>query len=83
MDTEHDDNGLRGARSQHSRGEELGALQKAKEILEEKTGGAADRTYSFIQLSSQSKTIKWCFNGARTIKWCFYIMRAPFNGVFI
>merc|ERR1719311_1165624 len=27
--------------SQHSRGEELGALQKAKEILEEKTGGAA------------------------------------------
>merc|ERR1719460_3550783 len=42
--------------SQHSRGEELGALQKAKEILEEKTGGAADRTYSFIQLSSQSKT---------------------------
>merc|ERR1719248_240071 len=42
--------------SQHSRGEELGALQKAKEILEEKTGGAADRTYSFIQLSVQSKT---------------------------
>merc|ERR1719460_1537122 len=42
--------------SQHSRGEELGALQKAKTILEEKTGGASDRAYSFLQLSSQSKT---------------------------
>merc|ERR1719387_3101152 len=42
--------------SQHSRSEELAALDKAKSILEEKTGGAADRTYSFIQLSSQSKT---------------------------
>merc|ERR1719502_155777 len=42
--------------SQHSRGEELAALQKAKEILEEKTGGASERAYSFIQLSSASKT---------------------------
>merc|ERR1719460_2775699 len=42
--------------SQHSRGEELTALQKAKTILEEKTGGASDRAYSFLQLSSQSKT---------------------------
>merc|ERR1719326_1885838 len=42
--------------SQHSRGEELGALTKAKTILEEKTGGASERAYSFIQLSSHSKT---------------------------
>ena len=41
--------------SQHSRGEELAALQKAKEILEEKTGGAADRTYSFLQVKTETK----------------------------
>merc|ERR1719281_1841915 len=38
--------------SQHSRQEELTALATAKKILEEKTGGAADREYSFIQLKS-------------------------------
>merc|ERR1719261_474430 len=42
--------------SQHSRGEELTALQTAKTVLEEKTGGASERAYSFIQLSVQSKT---------------------------
>merc|ERR1719230_349763 len=41
--------------SQHSRSEELAALEKAKTILEEKTGGAADRAYSFIQLKSASR----------------------------
>merc|ERR1719271_2134314 len=39
--------------SQHSRSEELAALDKAKSILEEKTGGAASRAYSFIQLQSR------------------------------
>merc|ERR1719299_209065 len=38
--------------SQHSREEELTALATAKKILEEKTGGASDREYSFIQLKS-------------------------------
>merc|ERR1719454_1916419 len=42
--------------SQHSREEELTALATAKKILEEKTGGATDREYSFIQLQSKSKT---------------------------
>merc|ERR1719271_207991 len=41
--------------SQHSRSEELAALEKAKSILEEKTGGAADRAYSFIQLQSENR----------------------------
>merc|ERR1719502_1501387 len=41
--------------SQHSRSEELAALDKAKTILEEKTGGAAARAYSFIQLKSESR----------------------------
>merc|ERR1719498_598263 len=41
--------------SQHSRSEELAALGKAKSILEEKTGGAADRAYSFIQVKSASR----------------------------
>merc|ERR1719460_2952110 len=41
--------------SQHSRSEELAALDKAKSILEEKTGGAASRAYSFIQLQSESR----------------------------
>merc|ERR1719160_1341636 len=40
--------------SQHSRQEELTALATAKKILEEKTGGATDREYSFIQLKSSS-----------------------------
>merc|ERR1719191_2142878 len=38
--------------SQHSREEELTALATAKKILEEKTGGATSREYSFIQLKS-------------------------------
>merc|ERR1719486_526821 len=38
--------------SQHSREEELTALATAKKILEEKTGGATEREYSFIQLKS-------------------------------
>merc|ERR1719375_783903 len=42
--------------SQHSREEELAALATAKKILEEKTGGATDREYSFIQLKSTSRT---------------------------
>merc|ERR1719409_963222 len=41
--------------SQHSRSEELAALEKAKSILEEKTGGAASRAYSFIQLKTESR----------------------------
>merc|ERR1719389_1275286 len=41
--------------SQHSRQEELTALATAKMILEEKTGGATDREYSFIQLKSTIK----------------------------
>jgi chromosome segregation ATPase len=42
--------------SQHSRGEELTALATAKKILEEKTGGATGREYSFIQLQSSSSS---------------------------
>merc|ERR1719171_23774 len=42
--------------SQHSRQEELTALATAKKILEEKTGGATDREYSFLQLKSTSTT---------------------------
>jgi len=41
--------------SQHAREEELTALATAKKILEEKTGGATDREYSFIQLQQKSK----------------------------
>merc|ERR1719375_1413897 len=41
--------------SQHSRQEELTALATAKKILEEKTGGATDREYSFIQVKSTTK----------------------------
>merc|ERR1719240_379094 len=40
--------------SQHSREEELTALATAKKILEEKTGGATDREYSFLQISQTS-----------------------------
>jgi len=44
--------------SKESRAGELEALGKAKKVLLEKTGGAADRAYSFIQTSSKvsSKT---------------------------
>merc|ERR1719454_2371319 len=41
--------------SQHSRSEELAALDKAKTILKEKTGGAAERSYSFLQLEVRSR----------------------------
>merc|ERR1719454_1842377 len=41
--------------SQHLRSEELAALQKAKEILAEKTGGAAARAYSFMQIATASE----------------------------
>merc|ERR1719426_578719 len=41
--------------SQHSRSEELAALYKAKTILKEKTGGAAERSYSFLQLEVRSR----------------------------
>merc|ERR1740138_1855449 len=40
--------------SQHERQEELTALATAKKILEEKTGGATDREYAFIQVNSFS-----------------------------
>jgi hypothetical protein len=40
--------------AQKERGEELNALATAKKILEEKTGGAAERTYSFVQLEQHS-----------------------------
>merc|ERR1719183_1393803 len=41
--------------SKTSRAEELEALATAKKILEEKTGAAADRAYSFIQIGTVSK----------------------------
>merc|ERR1719258_670408 len=41
--------------SKTSRAEELEALGTAKKILEEKTGAAADRAYSFIQIGTVSK----------------------------
>ena len=41
---------------QKERGEELEALATAKSILEEKTGGAGDRTYSFLQVQASSKS---------------------------
>merc|ERR1719310_1174340 len=41
--------------SQHSRSEELTALDTAKKVLVEKTGGAAAREYSFIQLSAKTR----------------------------
>merc|ERR1719181_2365034 len=41
--------------SKKSRAEELEALGTAKKILEEKTGAASDRAYSFIQISTVSK----------------------------
>merc|ERR1719182_566490 len=41
--------------SKKSRAEELEALATAKKILEEKTGGASDRAYSFLQIGTVSK----------------------------
>merc|ERR1719201_1527419 len=41
--------------SQHSRSEELTALDTAKKVLLEKTGGAAAREYSFIQVSAKTR----------------------------
>jgi len=41
--------------SQHSRSEELTALDTAKKILVEKTAGAAEREYSFVQLSAKTR----------------------------
>merc|ERR1719482_2221349 len=40
---------------QKERGGELAALESAKSILEEKTGGASDRSYSFLQTKAQSR----------------------------
>merc|ERR1719473_2404432 len=40
---------------QKERGEELEALATAKSILEEKTGGATDRTYSFLQVKASTR----------------------------
>jgi hypothetical protein len=40
--------------SQHGRQGELTALATAKKILEEKTGGASDREYSFLQIRSST-----------------------------
>merc|ERR1719387_3435300 len=41
--------------SQHSRSEELTALDTAKKVLVEKTAGAAEREYSFIQVSAKTR----------------------------
>merc|ERR1719253_932021 len=41
--------------SQHSRSEELTALDTAKKVLVEKTAGAAEREYSFVQLSATTR----------------------------
>jgi chromosome segregation ATPase len=41
--------------SQHSRSEELTALDTAKKVLVEKTGGAAEREYSFLQVAATTK----------------------------
>merc|ERR1719421_1743311 len=40
---------------QKERGEELEALATAKSILEEKTGGATERTYSFLQVTVSTR----------------------------
>ena len=40
--------------SQKERGNELTALATAKQVLEEKTGGASDRAYSFVQIMSKT-----------------------------
>jgi hypothetical protein len=41
-----------------SRGEELKALADAKKVLKETTGGAAEQTYSFLQLSTGADLAK-------------------------
>merc|ERR1719181_2007858 len=41
---------------QKEREEELAALAQAKDILEEKTGAAADRSYSFLQLAQRAES---------------------------
>merc|ERR1719393_380228 len=41
--------------SQRSRSEELTALDTAKKVLVEKTAGAAEREYSFIQVSAKTR----------------------------
>lgn len=41
-----------------SRQAEIEALQKAEEIIKEKTGAASTRTYSFVQLSAQRRGMK-------------------------
>jgi len=41
-----------------SRGEELGALAMAKKVIQEATGGAAEQSYSFMQLSSSADLAK-------------------------
>merc|ERR1719253_1356166 len=40
----------------HERQEELGALAAATKIIQEKTGGAADRAYSFVQAKTQTRS---------------------------
>merc|ERR1719378_1533384 len=41
-----------------SRGEELKALAMAKKAVKENTAGAADQSYSFLQLSSDAKNVE-------------------------
>merc|ERR1719321_2180498 len=50
--------------AQMERNNELDALAAAKKILQEKTGGAAERTYSFVQVAAQS-TMKAKAQGSR------------------
>jgi len=50
--------------AQIERNAELEALAAAKKILQEKTGGAAERTYSFVQVAAQS-TAKAKAKGSR------------------
>merc|ERR1719502_399316 len=38
-----------------SRGEELGALATAKKVIKESTGGAAEQSYSFLQVNAEAK----------------------------
>jgi len=47
----------RNEESQTARGEELEALGQAKKILAETTGGAADRSYSFLQVGSSTRVM--------------------------
>merc|ERR1719158_266230 len=45
--------------STKSRGEELNALATAKKIIKESTGGAAEQSYSFLQVSSGADLAKF------------------------